>query len=155
MAQFPFQIRQLPGALQEFASEMENIVDQVLNSGCSTGASGEKTEVVDTPALDVYEDETGYDLFLDVPGASIENIKIELVQDKLHVSGVKGLNAMKEGATMHRCERPIGRFARMVRLPKQVDADRIEAILKHGVLQVRLPKVPKPSTRQIEIRSAE
>lgn len=156
MAQFPFQIRQLPGALQDFASEMENIVDHVLNNNGSTPNSRcEKSEVVLTPTLDVYEDEAGYDLYLDLPGVSLENIKLELTQERLQVSGTKSAPTLRDGSSLHRRERSSGAFARMVRLPKQVDADGIEASLKHGVLHVRLPKVPKATSRQIEIRAAE
>jgi HSP20 family protein len=155
MAQFPFQIRRLPGALQDFASEMETIVDQVLNNNCGDGTACETDAATSTPALDIYEDESGYDLYLDLPGVSIENVKLELLQDKLHVSGTKGSTSVSEKSVLHRGERTSGKFARAVRLPKQVDADHIQASLKHGVLHVRLPKVPKPSSRQIEIRIAD
>lgn len=156
MAQFPFQIRRLPGALQDFASEMETIVDHVLNNNCGDGAACENgAAATSTPALDIYEDEGGYDLYLDLPGVSIENVKLELLQDKLHVSGTKGATSVSEKSVLHRGERTSGKFARAVRLPKQVDADQIQASLKHGVLHVRLPKVPKPSSRQIEIRVAD
>jgi HSP20 family protein len=77
------------------------------------------------------------------------------LEDKLHVSGTKGSTSVSEKSVLHRGERTSGKFARAVRLPKQVDADHIQASLKHGVLHVRLPKVPKPSSRQIEIRVAD
>ncbi|MFN6127351.1 MAG: hypothetical protein ACK494_00455, partial [Planctomycetota bacterium] len=61
MAPFPFQIRQLPTALQDFASEMENIVETVLNqSGCSNAACDKPAEATFAPPLDIVEDESGF-----------------------------------------------------------------------------------------------
>lgn len=174
MAQFPFHIRQFPSALQDFAVEMENIFDQVLNSGhaskdcssngcssndcspngCSSSGCCEAPATVSfTPALDVYEDAQGYELFLDLPGVSLENLKLELLEDKLHVSGTKVAVALAEDTVQHRNERSTGHFARAIRLPKQVASEQIEAQLKDGVLRIRVPKVPKASSRTIVIQS--
>jgi HSP20 family protein len=168
MAQFPFQIRQFPSALQDFAVEMENIFDQVLNNGqsskgcssdscstngCSTsGACEAPTSVAFTPALDVFEDPNGYELLLDLPGVSLENLKLELLEDKLHVSGTKSAVSVAEGSVQHRSERTAGNFARAIRLPKQVASDQIDASFKDGVLRIRVPKVPKATSRTIVIK---
>ncbi len=153
MAQFPFQIRQLPTSLQGFATEMENIVDHVMQSGCSKGSYDKSGEVCYAPTLDVIEDDAGYSLYLDLPGVGMESLKLELLENKLSVSGSRDGYSLGEGAVLHRGERAQGKFARAIRLPKQVDADRIEADFKNGVLQIRVPKTPKASSRQIEIRA--
>ena len=168
MAQFPFQIRQLPSALQDFATEMENIFDQVLNKGCQnqnqtgtsqTGKAYPNAEACEppatvafSPALDVFEDDRGYELLLDLPGVSIENLKLELLEDKLHVSGTKVALRAPEGSVQHRGERSAGNFARAIRLPKQVASEQIEAHFKDGVLRIRVPKVPKATSRTIVIK---
>jgi HSP20 family protein len=163
MAQFPFQIRQFPSALQDIAVEMENIFDQVLSKGqsskgCSSNgcSSTESTEapakVAFTPALDVFEDQHGYELLLDLPGVTLENLKLELLEDKLHVSGVKAAASLGEGTVQHRTERFAGNFARANRLPKQVANEHIEARFKDGVLSIRVPKIPKATSRTIEIK---
>ncbi|MFN6398487.1 MAG: Hsp20/alpha crystallin family protein [Planctomycetota bacterium] len=167
MAQFPFQIRQFPSALQDFAVEMENIFDQVLNkgqsskgcssqacsqNGCSTNGACEAPATVSfTPALDVFEDQNGFVLMLDLPGVSLENLKLELLEDKLHVSGTKAAASLADGSVLHRSERSTGNFARAIRLPKQVASQQIEANFKDGVLHIRVPKVPKPTSRTIVI----
>jgi len=165
MAQFPFQIRQFPSALQDIATEMENIFDQVLNKGCSTkgspnsnGSSSEggceaPVSVAFTPALDVFEDDQGYELLLDLPGVTLENLKLELLEDKVHVSGTKACTSVADGSVQHRSERSAGNFARAIRLPKQVASDHIEAHFKDGVLRIRVPKVPKATSRTIVIKS--
>jgi HSP20 family molecular chaperone IbpA len=154
MAQFPFQIRQLPTALQDFATEMENIVDHVLNSGgCAGGTCEKPAESTYAPSLDIVEDDSGYSLYLDLPGVANDGLKLELLEENLKVSGTRTPLPLHDGAMLHRGERIQGNFARTIRLPKQVDADRIDADLKHGVLHIRLPKVPKATSRQIEIRT--
>jgi HSP20 family protein len=154
MAPFPFQIRQLPTALQDFASEMENIVENVLNqSGCSNTACDKPAEATFAPPLDIVEDETGFSLYLDLPGVVSEGLKVELLDDKLHVCASRVATQLNEGAVVHRGERVLGKFARSIRLPKQIDAERISAELKHGVLHLRLPKVPKATSRQIQIHT--
>ena len=165
MAQFPFQIRQFPSALQDIATEMENIFDQVLNKGCSTkgspnsngsspgGGCEAPASVAFTPALDVFEDDQGYELLLDLPGVTLENLKLELLEDKVHVSGTKACASVADGSVQHRSERSSGNFARAIRLPKQVASDHIEAHFKDGVLRIRVPKVPKATSRTIVIKS--
>ncbi|MCU0709627.1 MAG: Hsp20/alpha crystallin family protein [Pirellula sp.] len=154
MAHFPFQIRQLPSALQDFATEMENIVENVLNpNGCGPSTSDNPSESMVAPPLDVVEDNEGYSLFLDLPGVESEGLKVELLEDKLHLVASRKGNPSNDGTIVHRGERVQGKFARTIRLPKQVDTERIEAELKLGVLHIRLPKVPKSTARQIEIRS--
>ncbi|MFO0011244.1 MAG: Hsp20/alpha crystallin family protein [Planctomycetota bacterium] len=156
MAPFPFQIRQLPTALQDFASEMENIVETVLNqSGCSNAACDKPAEATFAPPLDIVEDESGFSLYLDLPGVESNGLKVELLEDKLHLCATRTATPLNAGAVVHRGERTLGKFARSIRLPKQIDAERIAAELKHGVLHLRLPKVPKATSRQIEIRTGD
>lgn len=133
---------------------METIVDHVLKQGsCANGSCDSVGEAVYAPTLDVVEDQNGYSLYFDLPGVASDGLKVELIEDKLHLSANRIAETLAEGAVVHRSERARGKFVRAVRMPKQVDAERIEAELKDGVLHVRLPKIPKPTTRQIEIRS--
>ncbi len=156
MAPFPFQIRQLPTALQDFASEMENIVENVLNQkGCSNAACDKPSEVTYAPPLDIVEDENGFSLYLDLPGVASDGLKVEWLEDKLHVCASRVPTSLHEGAVVHRGERTLGKFARSIRLPKQIDGEKISADLKHGVLHLRLPKIPKATSRQIEIHSGD
>jgi HSP20 family molecular chaperone IbpA len=154
MAPFPFQIRQFPSALQDFASEMENIVENVLNqNGCKNTASDRPSESTYAPPLDIVEDETGFSLLLDLPGVASDSLAVELLDDRLHVSGSRTAFPLQDGAVVHRGERIAGKWARSIRLPKQIDTDRISADLQNGVLHLRLPKVPKATSRQIEIKT--
>jgi HSP20 family protein len=60
----------------------------------------------------------------------------------------------KEGVTFHRRERPSGSFVRVVQLPAEVDADRVEAELRNGVLTLTLPKAESARPRKISVKTA-
>ncbi len=155
MVHFRFPIRQLPVALQDFATEMETIVDHVLNQGeCKAdGCECPPKTSTYTPAMDILENESQYTLLMDLPGVSLENVKIEMQEDRLVVTGNRNDEKTGDGVSFHRHERTVGPFSRTVRLPKQLDADKIEATFDNGVLRVTLPKLAKPSPRTIEIKN--
>jgi len=155
MVHFRFPIRQLPISLQEFATDIESIVEQVFNQG---DCKEQKCEPVDTtsafrPAVDIYEAEQQFDLYMDLPGVKPESVKLEMHEDRLIVSGVRAVVEKAEGVTAHRVERTSGPFSRSIQLPKQLDAEKIEAHFDNGVLHVSLPKQAKPQPRTIEIKT--
>jgi HSP20 family protein len=157
MVHFRFPIHQLPSALQDFATDVEHMVDHVLNQKgeCKAGACDETSGSCDTysPAVDIYESELHYDLYVDLPGVKPDGVTIEMLDEKLVIKGSRSAVACGDAVKTHRQERALGAFSRSIRLPKQLDADKIEAHFENGVLRVVLPKQPKPSPRTIEIKT--
>ncbi len=155
MVHFRFPIRQLPVSLQDFATDVESIVDQVFNQG---DCKAEKTESATInrafrPLVDIYESEQKFDLYMDLPGVKTDAVKIEMLDDRLIVSGNREAPAHDEGSSAHRVERTEGAFSRSIQLPKQLDVDKIGAHFDNGVLHVELPKQPKSVARTIEIKT--
>jgi HSP20 family protein len=157
MVHFRFPIHQLPPALQGFASDMETIVDQVLNNkseckpeGCESGQGCTSTY---TPALDIVETEASYSLLLDLPGVKIDAVQLEMQEDRLLVSGTRAGSTNAENVQVHRQERTVGAFSRSIRLPKLLDLEKIEANFDNGVLQITLPKQAKSLPRTIPIKA--
>lgn len=155
MVHFRFPIRQLPIALQDFATDMETIVDQVFNQGDCKGEKGDCTVAngLFRPAIDIYESEQQFDLFIDLPGVKADAVKLEMEDDRLVVSGNRVATSLGEGASAHRVERSNGDFSRSIQLPKQLDVEKVGAHFDNGVLHVVLPKQAKPMPRTIEIKS--
>jgi HSP20 family protein len=60
----------------------------------------------------------------------------------------------REGATYHRQERPVGEFSRLLRLPVEIDAGRVQADLRDGVLTITLPKAESAKPRKIAVNAA-
>ena len=90
---------------------------------------------------------------LEVPGLKSDQLDISVVGDQLSIK-IERSGPTEENVTYHRRERPVGTFLRMVQLPAEVDANRVEAELQHGVLTIELPKAEAAKPRKIQVTSA-
>ena len=106
------------------------------------------------PAVNLWEE--GERLFaeFELPGMSMQDLQLELTGNELSLRGERRTEA-GDGQTYHRRERGTGRFARVLRLPFEVDARGVVATLEHGVLLVELPKSEAARPRRIEVKSRE
>ncbi|MGE5646951.1 MAG: Hsp20/alpha crystallin family protein [Acidobacteriota bacterium] len=107
--------------------------------------------------VDVLETENELVLKADLPEARPEDVKIEIEQDTLSIRGERKLEKLEgKDARYHRIERGYGEFQRLFGLPETVDAEKVKAEYKDGVLTVRLPKkeVARPRTIKVEVAAA-
>ena len=105
------------------------------------------------PALNAWEEEGNFYVEAELPGLALEDLEISLSEaDTLSIKGQRKAPE-REGGTWHRRERAFGSFERTVKLPAAVDAERVEASLKLGVLTVKLPKAPELQPRKIEVKA--
>lgn len=104
------------------------------------------------PAVDVKETETNYELAFALPGLEKEEVKIELKDNRLTVSGEKKLEKSENNAKYHRVENYYGSFSRSFLMPENVNADGIEATFKNGILTVSLPKSEAAQPKAIVIK---
>jgi HSP20 family protein len=103
------------------------------------------------PPVDIEEQDDAYVIEAEVPGVSKDDVNIELVSNELMITGeIK--EREREGILRKRTRR-IGRFEYRVRLPEQVDPDKVEAKLADGVLSVRVPKHEQAERRRIQVKS--
>lgn len=102
--------------------------------------------------VNVYD--TGEDILavLEVPGIPREALQVDLRENALTVSGTRGEASYKEASALRR-ECPTGSFTRTLRMPVKVDADRISAQYRDGLLSVRMPKSEEAKPRQIAINA--
>jgi len=104
------------------------------------------------PAVNAWEDDRAVYAEAELPGLAMDDIEVLVMGDEVTIKGERK-DAQQEGATYHRRERGVGSFSRVLRLPAQVDADKVEATLRDGVLTVKLPKAQSALPRKIELRS--
>jgi len=104
------------------------------------------------PAVNLYETDDAYVLTAEVPGLAPEELEISLEGSTVTLSGERKV-APEEGASVHRSERPSGAFRRAFDLPVPIDAEKAEAVHRHGVLTLRLPKAPEHRPRQISVKA--
>jgi HSP20 family protein len=90
----------------------------------------------------------------DLPGLTKDDIDVEIDDDVLTIAGERSDETRDERDDFYRTERSYGRFFRAIPLPEGVEADKIDATFKDGVLEVTIPapKVTTPKNRQVKIR---
>src|SRR5581483_1272321 len=104
-----------------------------------------------SPALDVFDDKDNLVVKAELPGLKKEEINLSLHDGVLTLSGErKRETEKKEGATF-RSERYFGKFQRSVTLPTTVDASKVNATYKDGILTVELPKAEEAKPKQIAV----
>lgn len=104
------------------------------------------------PAVDIAEDEQGYDIQLSVAGAKKENFKIELTEGKLTIAGERKQEEKKEGKNYLAVESQFGAFSRSFFLPNDAEQEGIRASYEDGILKVHVPKAEKKTVKsKIEV----
>jgi HSP20 family protein len=105
------------------------------------------------PAINIWTNEDGQFVSAEMPGVHVDDIDIDVNNNVLTISGQRSLEEVPEDAHFHRRERGYGEFSRTIQLPYAVDADKVEASFKDGVLNITLPKVEAEKPKQIAIKS--
>jgi len=103
---------------------------------------------VATPPVDIVEKDDGYKLTAELPGADEQDVEIKFAEGTMTMEGQKEEDKEDERQDHLLSERRYGAFHRSFRVPEGVDADRIEATLKNGVLMVILPKTAEARKKQ-------
>ncbi len=107
---------------------------------------------ITTPAVDVYEEKDEIVVKAELPGMEKNDIEVNISDSELTLKGEKKKEEKVEEDDYYRCERSYGAFLRSVELPKDVQADKIKASFKNGILEVRLPKTEEAKTKEIKVK---
>ena len=111
------------------------------------------SEATWAPQVETFRKDGNVVIRADLPGMTKENVNIEVDDDVLVISGERSDETRDERDDFYRTERSYGRFFRAIQLPEGVEAEKIDASFKDGVLEVTVPtpKVTTPKNRQIKI----
>lgn len=133
--------------------ELDRVFDDVWR-GLPLAADGSHAGSVPL-RLDVKEDDKAFYVAADLPGMSEKDVEITFEDGVLTIRGEKKITRDEKQDTWHLVERSYGSFARQIALPKNVDANAINAEFEHGVLHVTLPKKAddQAKARRIEIKA--
>jgi len=104
------------------------------------------------PALDVTVDEGNVKVQVDLPGLAREDVNVTLQDNYLTIRGEKKRETESRESSYFHKERVHGAFRRTIELPVAVDARKIDARFKDGVLHVTLPKAEDAKPKQIEVK---
>ena len=108
-------------------------------------------EEILAPSVDVWEDKDNIYVEADIPGFEQKDISLNLKGDTLIISAKKEETKEEKKKNYYRCERYQGSFYREVILPSNIDASKIKAGYKNGVLKVTLPKKEEEKGKEIKI----
>jgi HSP20 family protein len=137
--------------MQQFRDEMDRLVSNVFTNPAVGGA----TRLVTGrgfPALNLWENDENLFVEAEVPGLKAEHLDVTVVGDELTIKGERPEELPPDGS-FHRRERGVGSFTRVMRLPSEVDADRVQAALNDGVLLLTLPKAEAAKPRKIKVKA--
>ena len=104
------------------------------------------------PAIDVADEEYAVVVRAEVPGCKAEDIDISVYGNTLTISGEKKQSEEKKEKGYYHVESSYGSFRRELTLPTDVDADKVDAAYKHGVLTITLPKAEKSKAVKIKVK---
>ncbi len=106
-----------------------------------------------SPAVDIFENESSITVFADMPGVKAQDLKVDLRESVLTLTGqVTRPETAREADVLREYES--GTFFRQFSLSETVDQTKIDAQLTNGVLRLELPKVERARPRQIFVRTA-
>jgi HSP20 family protein len=123
-------------------------VDRLFDAFFGGGEGGARRWV---PPIDLVEGEDHFLLKADLPGLAEEDVKIEIDDGTLKISGERRAEHEASERGWYRIERSFGSFARTLTLPEGIDADAVSAGFDRGVLEVRIPKPEERKPRRVQI----
>jgi HSP20 family protein len=128
--------------------DMDRLWDSFFERGTLRGEDGSEW----LPSLDVAETKNEIVVKAEVPGMEPKDIDISLSDGLLTIKGEKKQEKEEKEENYHLVERSYGSFTRSIRLPNEVQSDKISASYKNGVLKVVLPKSEESKKKEVKIK---
>jgi HSP20 family protein len=128
---------------------MRRQMDALVNSLAGGRRSVTKAGVF--PLLNLTENGEAYFVRAELPGVQAESLDIQATSGSLGLTGERTIATENAEVKYHRREREAGRFNRILNLPGEVSADKVEAQLQNGILTIKLPKAETQKPKKINV----
>lgn len=128
------------GGLESFRDEMDHLFDDFARGIGRVPAIRRMTGAATVPAVDIVEKDKAYEVTAELPGMSEADVDVKVTDHRLTITGEKKEESEKTDKGYHLSERRYGSFMRSFPIPEGVEADKIDAAFKNGVLKVTMPK---------------
>jgi HSP20 family protein len=135
-------------------AEAERRFSSFFHNGLAQRLSPRSGSVNWTPAVDVSENADAFVFTVELPGIKPEAVAIEVKDNHLTIKGERQPVESTDGVRVHHRERPSGRFARVFRLHKAVDAEKVTATYHDGLLEVLAPLRAEVKPRKIPVQGS-
>lgn len=108
------------------------------------------------PNINIQEKDKTLEISAELPGMDEKDISVSLKDHVLKIRGEKKHEREEKSGRFHRMERRFGSFERSIHIPNEIEADKIKATYRKGVLKIVMPKAVKPEdkAKQIEVKDA-
>ena len=138
--------------MRRLSDELDRAMASAFGFPPSWGAESGMGELTGwSPQIEIREEGKDMVVCADLPGVKKDDIKVEVTDQGILIHGERKQEHEEKHKGFYRSERSYGWFSRMVPIPEGVDAEKIEAQYKDGVLQVRVPIPESQRARQKEI----
>ena len=105
------------------------------------------------PAMNLWEDGDAAYVETELPGLTLDDLDVSVRGNEVTIAGARKIAEHKDAA-WHRRERAYGDFTRTLQIPWEIDADKVEATFRDGVLTVRLPKSESAKPKKVKVLTA-
>lgn len=130
--------------------EMQRQMDRLMDA-----LSGRRTGHVSAgvfPPINLTEDQDNYYVRAELPGIEADKLDIQATGNNLSLSGERRIAEEGNGVRYHRREREGGSFSRVITLPGDIDAEKVDAEMANGILTIKVAKAEKAKPKQIAVR---
>ena len=143
--------------LFQLQREIDRVFEDVFSGGGSSNAGGRLgSTMMSAPRIDLQDSEGELRLHADLPGVQPSDLDIRIEGDVLTIRGERKSESERNEQNFHVMERSHGRFQRSIQLPFAPNPDEVQATVREGVLELRIPKrAPEERSRRIEIRGGQ
>lgn len=131
--------------------ELKHEVDRIFDSFLGGIGRGLPFRMHGAPAVNLWENEECFCVEAEVPDLTMDDIEVQVVGSELTIKG-RWKATQAENVTYHRQERQSGEFSRSLDLPREVRTEKVEAVLKDGLLIVTLPKSAIAKVQKIAVK---
>jgi HSP20 family protein len=134
--------------LVDIQGEVNRLLDTFVGRATQSGNAQGRTWL---PAVDMRETKNDLVLKVELPGVQEKDVTVSITGDLLTIRGERRWEDESKDHKFLHVERAYGQFERMIQLPMAVQADKVKAVYRDGILEVTLPKAEELKPREIKI----
>ncbi len=116
--------------------------------------SGMMTPAPDFPAMNIWVSDKGAVVTAELPGIEPHDLDVKAVGETLTISGERTPEKTTQDTRLHRQEREFGKFVRSVEMPFAIQADKVDAKLEKGILNIYAPRLETEIPKKIAVRTS-
>jgi HSP20 family protein len=120
--------------------------------GALSGGAFPKLSAGVFPLTNITEDGKNFYVRAELPGMQSNDLNIQVTSNGISISGERKIPEEGNNVKYHRREREAGKFSRLINLSGDIDINKVDAVLKNGILTVKIPKAEAVKPRQITVK---